>query len=208
MSQLDFIREQYAQMPDEALLELLMEGDSLTNDAYLALKEECRRRNLGDVKEDELHMPMQHVQVLHDKMKKKQRKYVAGLFNNAIDQKFNHAPDADIIWSLKNKGVSGEMAEAIVSSLRSEVNDRLREAFTERLRSLFFIVCGLAVIVIAIVANIDKKVYWYGILPLVIGLARMAMLSVQASKLKVVVANMEEEAAHAGEAHASDDDSH
>lgn len=186
------VKAQYAAMTNGELQHLLQESEGLRRDAYLALKQECRKRNILAelVQETEAALINANIVRIRTSISKEENKWWTAAYAYAYEQKFNNASNDDILAGLIGMQASIEEALFIENNLKKLANRALNNAGTDTLSGITKAVCGLAIVIIVHLATLNNSIMIYGGIIMVAGLVQIANAESRKSRFKTILQNI------------------
>jgi hypothetical protein len=186
------VKATYAAMSDGELQHLLQEAGGLRRDAYLALKQECRKRNIFFelVQETEENLVATKNDRIRDNFSKVEKAWWKAAIAYAFEQKFNNATNDAILAGLIGMHASNEEALHIENNLEKLALKELDDAGTDTLSGITKTVCGTAVIVIVWLAALGNSMMIYGGLIMVAGLVQIANAASRKSRFRTILENI------------------
>ncbi|SIN65453.1 hypothetical protein [Chitinophaga niabensis] len=184
------IREAYTRMNDAEILTFLKEeGLKLSGDAFLILREELKKRNMGA---DQL-AAIEHEIILRASINKER---AADQLNNdlyadaiafAFSQKEKGSRDYDIYVGLIEKGINEEYSNIIVNRLDEGAKNLIEDARTGIITGWVISILGVA----AILVTIEIKYFSFlGIMLLLSGILTIIASSRKRSRYEKVLENI------------------
>ncbi|MDF2189107.1 hypothetical protein [Paraflavitalea sp. CAU 1676] len=147
------IRETYSAMSDSALIDFARhEGYKITADAFLVLREELRKRNIGA---DIVHY-MEHEIILQDSLKRKKFSEQHKLNNlsdsvaYAFKQKVEGVSNFDIYAGLIEMGIPEQQAGEMVNQLEDWALELRKDATLEIQTGIGLVIVGLIAVLVAL----------------------------------------------------------
>lgn len=159
---LSVVRENYAAMPDEALVEFAhQEGVFLTVDALAVLKEEFARRRLDEtiIRDIETDRSAQYRQGIQEAKNISNTAVAEALIQYALDEKRAGMSDDAIVEGLTHEGMTKDDARELVAGIAPIAQARLTHCNNQKLRSGLIFAIGL-VVTIFTYANAGQTGYY------------------------------------------------
>lgn len=200
MIDLTQIKAQYAAMTNGELENLLLQADTLRRDAFLALKQECRKRNIlsGLMQQADAAMVDGKIERIRENISKEQKKWWAGVLAFAFEQKFNDASNDTILAGLLGMHASLEEALYVENNLEELAGKALADAATDRISGITKALCGTAVIIIVHLASLRNNVMIYGGIIMVAGLVQIANSASRKSRYQTILYNIQNQKTEPG----------
>jgi hypothetical protein len=187
------IKEAYTRMNDTEILTFLKEeGLKLSGDAFLILREEIKKRNIGT----DLLAAIEHEIILRASIDKQRaaEHLNKDLYNDALafafSQKEKGESDYDIYAGLIEKGINEEHSNIIVNRLDKGAESLAEEARTGIITGWVILILG----VVAIFVMIEVRFFSYvGIMLVLSGIITIIAASVKRRRYEKVLENIKAE---------------
>lgn len=187
MDYANVIREQYAAMQDADLLNLWSDSYGLTPEAAPLLRQELTKRGLLKEEEEGLSEAELNSIGLKEKFAKKEFR---DLWQSIINLKLDSQTDEKITAFLLGKGLSIDEAAFMLAGLAPVVHDKINDAESDRLGALIRLCCGIAVIVITMLAALGNGMYFIGWITIAISIVQTAIAAAKKSRLQKILDNI------------------
>ena len=180
-------------MTDGELEQLLQQADGLRRDAFLALKGECRKRNImaDIVSEKENSLINANIERIRENISKEEKKWWNGVLSYAFEQKFNNASNDAILAGLLGMKASLDEALYIENNLEKLAGERLNQAATDRIGGIIKTIGGMAIITIVFLASLGNNAMIFGGIIMVFGLVEIANAASRKSRYETIIQNIE-----------------
>ena len=180
-------------MTDGELEQLLQQADGLRRDAFLALKVECRKRNImvEMVKEKENSLINANIERIRENISKEDKKWWNGVLSYAFERKFNNASNDEILAGLLGMRASLDEALYIENNLQKLAGERLNQASTDRIGGTVKTIGGMAIITIVFLASLGNNAMIFGGIIMVFGLVEIANAASRKSRYQTIIQNIE-----------------
>jgi hypothetical protein len=189
------IRAQYAVMPDEDLLNLKKDSLGLTPEATELLHSELSKRGL--VQEDDT-LPTDQVNNISFKEKYAAKEFKS-LWQSAINLKTDNQTDDEVVTFLLRKGLTADEGLFILKELPQVIREKINDAESDRLGALIRLCCGIAVIIITMLASPGNAMYFIGWMTIAVSVVQTAIAGSKKSRYQAVL-NRENEEVPPGDA--------
>lgn len=196
MVDVETIREHYAAMPDFKLLQIAEEGSELTNEAFIILKNEIKKRGLNtDVINQQQEIRIENnKEKIRANLRNSVTEYKNKIWTLALDSKQQGMTDEEIQRSLIKEGLMPEDAANIVMALPQVAQFLLKDAkaavSAENLWLLFVVVLMIAMICVGMSF---WGLYAMGAVRCIAAGVRMSAASRQKTKAEEIIAVIEKE---------------
>ena len=192
MVKIETIESEYARMPDGALLALASELSTLTPEARLALEAECNRRNLLGMipvifAED---TAQEREKEIADKLNNEGNKKIREKWDYALGRKWENIADETVHFGLQVRGLKPDEASYVMKGLEDKAANRLREMESERFSSFIRAICGLAILVIGLLTNYTRVLFFIGGMVVIVSIVQAAIASNRKARYETILENM------------------
>jgi hypothetical protein len=176
MTDLEEIKSRYALLSGEELQDLLSDPASLRPEAFEALKEECAKRGIDKnlVLQAGKKLQFEEAGNIRGNTTPEQKKWWREVKAYAFDQKYNEAPDDEILAGLIGMRASNEEGLYVINQLDEWAGDAVKNALADRLGGITRAICGMAVIIIIMLVPLGNTVTILGGLLCIGGLVQVA----------------------------------
>lgn len=180
-------------MNNEQLQELLQQADTLRRDAYLALKSECRSRGIDKAIIDKADAGMveKKIDQINSNIQSEKKKWWQKVFAYAFEQRYNDAGDDEIMSGIIGMGASADETLYVVENIEKLASAELKVAEADKLAGIIKLVVGLAIIIIAMLANPGNNPFILGGVVAAIGIVQHMNASYRKNRYATIVANCE-----------------
>lgn len=177
------IRSNYAEMADEDLVNLWNERYGLTSVAIEALQQEMNKRALvpGDnnvIANEEVNA------ITQEKYSKAEMK---GFWQLIMNLKMEGQPDEVIVKSLLKKEMAPDDISHMLQNLSPVVIENINEADSDRLGALIRLCCGIAVIIITMLASLGNGMYFVGWMTIALSIVQTAIAASKKSRYQTIL---------------------
>jgi hypothetical protein len=184
---LKYVQQTYAEMHDEELVHFARnEGLKLSVDAFLILRDECRKRNIGL----EIIQQVEQEVILQDSLRRQRlaEDMQGHLYNDAIrlmlNQKHKQVSNYDIYAGLIELGIDEEQANYLVNRLDDYTTDLRADAIIDIQTGLALFLLGLIVFYIALQM---QHFYIGAIMLLLVGVVRVMVSLIKKQKYERIL---------------------
>jgi hypothetical protein len=192
MVKIETIESEYARMPDGALLALASELSTLTPEARLALEAECIRRDLLGMMPVSfpVEMPAGREQEIAQKLNNEKDKKAREKWDYALGRKWENIADETVHFGLQVRGLKPDEASFVMQGLEEKAVSRLKEVESERFGAFIRAICGAAVIIIGLLTNYTRTLFFIGSMVMIISIVQAAIASNRKARYETALENM------------------
>ena len=173
MVDIETIKKEYDSMPDAALLALHQENYSLTEKANQALQQVLQHRGLVQEAED-------------FSTTKESSPFVENAFlqEQVMQWKKEGQDDAVIAARLAYQNIPVEQVNYLLKEMYANIREQVMQAEANRLGAFIRLCCGIAVFIIAFLAQLNRGAYFIGLMLVSLSIVQAAVADTKRSRLK------------------------
>ena len=195
MSYSQTIEANYAAMQNGELLALLNDWESLTDEAKIALKQALATRNLPKQGEITAQYPItgSHLEAGKITFEQRPNAQQQQFLKKALEQKKAGIPYPTLMANLWETGLTDDEAYFLWETMGQKAGKLKAEAENDQQSATIRLFCGIAVLTIAFLAQLNSRVYALGLLIIIYSIVQIAIAGTKKSKYELFYNDVEEE---------------
>lgn len=178
------IRSNYAAMDNDSLLNLWNESHGLTREARKFLEQELANRGLLRNGMVALAGEMEGVDMMSLR-EKYSKPGIKGFWQLIANAKLGELPDEIIADKLQHNGLTETEARFMIQHFPSYLIEKINDADSDRLGALIRLCCGIAILIITLLASLGNGMYFIGWMTIALSIVQTAIASSKKSRLQV-----------------------